>query len=198
MAGKPSQSWLTTTAAVLGVGLGLLTVVTVVMAVMATRGEPVSFTLATGTVLGTQPEQATLVPGVALSPDAPVPVRLADPTTAQSAWGVLLWLPTSVVGGTALTLVLLAVLRARRGDPFSGGVVAIMRTLGLVLLVGGPLVQLLTGVGSYRLADSVLDHGADFAPAFTLDGPLVGVCVLALAAVIRHGERLRQELDAVI
>ncbi len=198
MASKPSRGWLTTTAVVLGVGLGLLTAVTVVMAVMATRGEPVSFTLSTGTALGSQPEQPTLVPGVALSPDATVPVRLTDPTTAQSAWGVLLWLPTSVVGGAALALVLLAVLRARRGAAFSGGVVAIMRTLGVVLLVGGPLVQLLTGLGSYRLADSVLGHSADFSPALTLDGPIVGLCVLALAEVIRHGQWLRQELDEVI
>ena len=35
-------------------------------------------------------------------------------------------------------------------------------------------------------------------PAFTLDGPIVGVCVLALAEVIRHGQLLREELDEVI
>ena len=40
--------------------------------------------------------------------------------------------------------------------------------------------------------------GADFSPALTLDGPIVGLCVLALAEVIRHGQRLRQELDEVI
>ncbi|MDO8107934.1 DUF2975 domain-containing protein [Isoptericola sp. b441] len=191
------RGWLNAAATVLGIGLALLLAATAVMAVQAARGAPVSFPLSPEAAFGTE-AGPTLLPGVELARDATVTVRLPDPAAAQSAWSVLLWLPSTLLAGAAVTLVLLAVVRARRGDPFGGGVVTIMRTLGVVLLVGGPLVQLLTGVGSYRLAGTVLGRGADFAPAFTLDGPIVGVCVLALAEVIRHGQRLREELDEVI
>jgi len=198
MSTPTGRGWLTSAAAVLGAGLALLAVTTVVMAVQAARGQPVTFPLPAAAALGSPPGGAAPAPGLAVAPGATVSVSLADPTSAQSAWATLLWLPTSLLGGTAVALVLIAVVRARRGAPFTGGVVALMRALGVVLLVGGPLVQLLTGLGSYRLAGSTLGAAADFAPAFTLDGPIAGLCVLALAEVIRHGQRLREELDEVI
>lgn len=201
MISNASRRWLTSTAVVLGVSLAILTSATVVTAVLAARGEPVSFTLPsslTPTVLGTPTGSLALAQGVELSPAATVAVRIADPTGAQSAWGTLLWLPSALLGGAAVALVLLAVLRARRGDVFSGGIVGITRAVGLVLLVGGPLVQLLTAVGTSQLTDSALPGGGDFSPAFTFDGPIVGLCVLALAEVMRHGQRLREELDEVI
>jgi hypothetical protein len=190
-----SRRWLTTTAVVLGVSLATLACTTVVMAVQAVRGAPVSFTLPsslTATVLGSPPGRLALAPGVELSPTATVAVRISEPTGAQAAWGTLLWLPSALLGAGAFTLVLLAVLRARRGDAFRGGIVGITRA------AGGPLAQLLTAIGASRLTDSVLPGSADFSPAFTLDGPIVGLCLLALAEVMRHGQRLREELDVVI
>ncbi|OJV84399.1 MAG: hypothetical protein BGO37_08220 [Cellulomonas sp. 73-92] len=201
MISTASRRWLTSTAVVLGVSLAILASATVVTAVLAARGEPVSFTLPsslTATVLGVPTGQYALAHGVELSPSATVAVRITEPTGAQSAWGTLLWLPSALLGGAAFALVLLAVLRARRGEVFSGGIVGITRAVGLLLLVGGPLVQLLTGVGTSQLTDSVLPGRADFSPAFTFDGPIVGLCVLALAEVMRHGQRLREELDEVI
>lgn len=197
MNASTGRGWLTAAATVLGIGLAVLLAATAAMAVQTARGAPVSFPLPAETVFGAAPG-STLVPGVELARDATVTVSLPDPAAAQSAWSVLLWLPSALIAGAAITLVLLAVARARRGEPFRSGVVTIMRTLGVVLFVGGPLVQLLTGIGSYRIAGTVLGQGADFAPAFTLDGPIVGVCALALAEVIRHGQLLREELDEVI
>ncbi len=198
MSTPTGRGWLTSAAAVLGAGLALLAVTTVVMAVQAARGQPVTFPLPASAALGSASGGAASAPGLAVAPGATVSVSLTDPTSAQSAWGTLLWLPTSLLGGTAVTLVLIAVVRARRGAPFTGGAVALTRTLGVVLLVGGPLVQLLNGLGSYRLAGTTVGAAADFSPAFTLDGPAAGLCVLALAEVIRHGQRLREELDEVI
>lgn len=198
MSTTTGRGWLTSAAAVLGAGLGLLAVATVVMAVQAARGAPVTFPLPATAALGSPAGGISPAPGLTVASGATVSVSLADPNSVQSAWGALLWLPSSLLGGTAVTLVLLAVVRARRGAPFTGGVVTLMRTLGVVLLVGGPLVQLLTGLGSYRLAGSALGSGADFAPAFTFDGPVAGLCVLALAEVIRRGQQLREELDEVI
>lgn len=196
-----SRRWLTSTAVVVGASLAILASATAVQAVLASRGEPVSFTLPsslTATVLGVPAGPLALAHGVELSPAATVAVRITDPTGAQSAWGTLLWLPSALLGGAVFALVLLAVLRARRGDVFTGGIVGITRAVGLVLLVGGPLVQLLTGVGTSQLTDSVLPGRGDFSPALTFDGPIVGLCVLALAEVVRHGQRLREELDEVI
>ena len=194
---RTGRGWLTTTAVVLVVALAILTMSVTVMVVATATGHPASFRLPTAAVLGLQAEETTLVPGLVIAADSTVGVTLPDPTTAQSAWSLLLSLPALILGGAALTLVLLVVLRARRGEAFSRGVVTTVRAIGLLVLIGGPLVQLLTGLATYGLQNSV-SPGAHLSVAFTFDWLIAGVAILALAEVIRHGQGLREELDVVI
>lgn len=196
--GTPAgRGWLTAAIVALCAALTLVVIATAVTVVSALNGAELSFGIPTETV-GLPPAPAGLEPGVSIDSSGLVDVTVAHPTTAQATWSLVASVPALLAAAGLVAVLLVIALRARRGEPFTRNVVALVRTIGIVVLVGGPLLQVLTGVARSRLAESVLVEGGHYGPAITFEWLIAGLCILALAEVLRHGQGLRQELDEVI
>lgn len=134
--------------------------------------------------------------------DDVVAVTIADPTPGQA---VLEAIALGPVGAVAwLVIAILArriVTSALRADPFTVSTADQLRRLGIVILAGGGLADLIREAASYALFRSVLPSSS-YVGFVTGDLGFwwlpLGLAVLAFAAVVRHGCALRAELDAVI
>lgn len=139
-------------------------------------------------------------PGATIDADASIYLRVEHPTGVQRGLATVATLP-----GYALTTAMLVLLwrlaaKARRDDPFTGGVVSRLRVLGWLLVVGGPAASAVEFIARFALSDTVTTSG----PRATLDlgAPavwfLAGVGMLAIGEVVRRGQTLRAELDEVV
>jgi hypothetical protein len=132
---------------------------------------------------------------------ADVLVTVADPTPAQTTLEVIaLGLAGSVAWLVIAILARRIVIAALRADPFTVSTADRIRRLGIVILAGGSLAELISVAAAYALFRSVF-------PSFSYLGDTIdisfwwlplGLAVLAFAAVVRHGCALRAELDEVI
>jgi hypothetical protein len=130
-----------------------------------------------------------------------VAVMVADPTIAQTSLEVIaLGLVGAVVWLVIAILARRIVTSALRADPFTVSTADQIRRLGIVILAGGSLAELIRLAASYALFRTVF-------PSSSYDGDTIdisfwwlplGLAVLAFAAVVRHGCALRAELDEVI
>lgn len=137
-------------------------------------------------------------PGVSISSD--LRLHVADPTGVQVAWEMLSTLPSHALVTVALVLLWRLVGRARDGDPFTGGMVGGFRALGIVLVVGGPLVWVVEFIGRFALS-ATLPTGGPYAPldfAVPAAWLLCGFGMFAVGEIIRRGRALRAELDGVV
>jgi len=103
----------------------------------------------------------------------------------------------------ALILVGLWLLRnilrtVRDGDPFIAANVRRLRLIGLLFLVGGPLVEVVSSAFEQALASSAGLHGLGTGISFPGGGPIAGIGVFVLAEVFAHGVRLRDEAEGTI
>lgn len=128
-------------------------------------------------------------------------VTVADPTVTQIALGAAAALPTYLLATVVLLLLHRLVGAARRGDPLFGGrTLRRIRTVGWLLLVGGPVVCAVEFVARFALSGTVGDDGiyAEFDPALVAIWALAGFGMLAVGEIVRQGRDLRAELDEVI
>lgn len=133
--------------------------------------------------------------------NADVLVTVADPTPAQTTLEVI---ALGAVGAVAwLVIAILArriVISALHADPFTVSTADQIRRLGIIILAGGSLAELISAAASYALFRSVFPSSSY--PGDTIDISFwwlpLGLAVLAFAAVVRHGCALRAELDEVI
>lgn len=160
-------------------------------------GQPVDIEVATGGALGST-ALTGLPPGTSL--DSPVHLEVTDPTTAQSAWAAAAVLPRLLLVTTALFLLWRLVGRARRHGPFAGEVPGRFRVLGLLLVLGGPLVWLLDFGARTLLSNSV--PGGETYAVLDFSVPVIwGLCGFAMFTVgeiVRRGEVMRADLDGVV
>jgi Protein of unknown function (DUF2975) len=95
---------------------------------------------------------------------------------------------------------------ALRNDPFTLAMVRKLRTLGLLILVGGVVSEAAAFVAARALLDDALSNEPTLREGASLDPSqypsfwwlLPGLLVLAFAEVVRRGCYLRAELDEVI
>ena len=189
---------LTATVAVLAVVLAVVVVATITMIVAVATGKAFTVQIPSRAVTGLTAATTGLVGGATLDPGGTVGVHIPAPTAAQSAWSLVIVAPIALVGITVLTLILLVVLRAWRGQPFTGRVVTTLRAVGLIELVSVPVAQILAAWAIGHLTASVTVGSVDFSPHLTGDWIVVGLGILALGEVIRRGQAIREELDEVI
>ncbi|WP_436521304.1 DUF2975 domain-containing protein [Actinoplanes sp. HUAS TT8] len=139
---------------------------------------------------------------VAVTTDATsADVIVTDPTVTQLVLSAAGALPTYLLATAMLVLLHRLVGRARRGDPlFSGGTVRKLRTVGWLLLVGGPAASLLEFLARFALSGTVGTGGnyAEFDPARIAIWMVTGFGMLAVGEIIGRGQDLRAELDEVI
>lgn len=138
--------------------------------------------------------------GVAIAPDASISLQVSDPSGVQLTLAAVSALPSFVLTTVMLVLLWRLVGEARRTDPFVGVTAGRLRTIGWLLVVGGPIAWVVEFMARFALSDTITATG----PTATLDlGELglwflAGVGFLAIGEVVRRGQAIRAELDQVV
>ncbi|CAM3632612.1 hypothetical protein GCM10009799_25880 [Nocardiopsis rhodophaea] len=153
---------------------------------------------------------AHLIEGLRAAPDALAPgaefdgdvsVRMTATTAAQTALSVLT--PVSgVLFVLAGAVILRRALRAAMWEgPFTLTVATRLRYLGYLAIFGGLAHALIAAITDALLLRRVLpdDHVA-FSWVFTFPAPeiVIGFGMLAVSEIIRHGVRLREDVEGTI
>jgi hypothetical protein len=131
-----------------------------------------------------------------------VNVYVQSPTPIQTLLGLLAHGVAQAVA--TLPMIVLArrlVDRAIATDPFTMSMVRGLRRLGLVVLLGGLLAELVRSAAAIALYASALKDGHPFLDTdWMIDfwWLLLGLVILSFAQVVEHGCTLRTELDEVI
>ena len=86
----------------------------------------------------------------------------------------------------------------REGDPFNGSNVRRLRTIGLLLLVGSPIAELVKSGFEQALASSTTGSGSGLSFSIPGGGLLGGLGVFVLAQVFAHGVRLREDAEGTV
>lgn len=140
----------------------------------------------------------SLPKSVEIAQRVPVTLKLEDPTVSEGAatFGAAV-IPLAVAIIVSYSLLRIAD-SVRRSDAFTMHNVRRLRTIGLTLMIGGPLGDFVSQVIRRGLAEhvGVVRDGFFLAILGTL--PLAGLGVLILAEVFRHGVRLREDVEATI
>jgi hypothetical protein len=143
-----------------------------------------------------------LQPAFTQKVDDAVAVTVADPTPAQTTLeiiaggtvGAVAWLVIAILARRIVTLAL-------RTDPFTVSTADQIRHLGIVILAGGGVAEVIRAAAAYALYRSVFpssSYTGSLTETFGFWWLPLGLAVLAFAAVVRHGCALRAELDEVI
>lgn len=144
------------------------------------------------------PDQLDSLPSdVELQQRVEANIRIPDPTPAQHVTVISAAMLWAIVSGLILYLLRAVIGSVRTGDPFTSANTRRLRMIGLIVLIGGPLGDLITPLITQMVLDPT---GIDtpFQLSFSPTLPLVGLGVLVLAEVFRHGVRLREDVEATI
>lgn len=86
----------------------------------------------------------------------------------------------------------------REGDPFNGSNVRRLRTIGLLLLVGAPIAELVRSGFEQALSSSTTGTGSGLSFSIPGGGLIAGLGVFVLAQVFAHGVRLREDTEGTV
>jgi hypothetical protein len=200
---NPSRiNWLTVMWLVLVAGQAIVAVAAIVQVALVAVGSPIEVRLPLADVGGVDDAGKSVLPGrpadqVTVGPDSWIPAWIKEPTTAQSLLGFARNAPTILVVAAMLTVLLRVVRNARHEDPFTMRNVRLLRILGIIVLIGGPLAEIAEAAAQWALTAPLVDGGE--VGGFVFSGWwLVGVAFLAIAEVVNKGVTMRTELDGVI
>jgi len=191
----------------------VLAVVTVLFAVVATYGAFLLVNDAVGlarhgdTLVGTVPLRVQISPtaialpsGVQTDGAVTSSLQVANPTASQVAFAAIL-----DAGNVAFYLGILWLLRGiavavRKSEPFAKDVASRLRAIGLLLLIGSPILQGVSmAVSGAMVGRLPLSAGLEPAGYEFPDGAIVaGIVALALAQVFVLGMRYREDSEATI
>ena len=149
------------------------------------------------------PDQlASLPPGVQPRSSVPVTQTITDASPVQLLLRVASDLgPLLLLAVPALWLLRSLVRSLRHGDPFTPANAQRLRGFGFLVLLGWPVVSLVTHVLQEMLALTVPAEqqlgGPDWAP-IPVPALLTGLGVLVLAEVFARGVRLREDVEGTI
>jgi Protein of unknown function (DUF2975) len=86
----------------------------------------------------------------------------------------------------------------RQGDPFTQANVRRLRAIGLALLIGTPVAELLMSAFDQALTSSVRAPGSGLSFSVPGTGVVAGLGVFVLAQVFAHGVRLREDVEGTV
>ncbi|WP_157745701.1 DUF2975 domain-containing protein [Nocardiopsis gilva] len=189
----------------IAIGLGVVMLaVTVLLAVISATGlrpNGLSFEahVPAHLIEGLRAAPDALAPGAEF--DGDVSVRMPASTAAQTALSVL-----TPVSGLLFVLAGAVILRralraAMREGPFTLTVATRLRYVGYLAIFGGLAHALIVAVTDALLLRSVLpDEHVAFSWSFTFPAPeiVIGFGMLAVSEIIRHGVRLREDVEGTI
>ena len=137
--------------------------------------------------------------GIKVHEDARIRAEVVDPTSAQ-----LLLATGTQVGPLALLIAALWLLRGlarsvREGEPFGAANVRRLRTLGFLLLLGAPAVEIVNWALRLALGNTAPLSDLSTAGLSVQAAPFVAALgAFVLAEVFAHGDRLREDSEATI
>ena len=127
-------------------------------------------------------------------------VVVEEPSAAQHAWALAVLVVLLVLAVVVARLLLGVTRSLRTGDPFTTANARRLATLGIVIVVGGTLVQFLQGIAFEAVLDPLLPE--DGPRTWTLDlavwPVLTGVLMFFLAEVFARGARLREDVEGLV
>ncbi|SHN47678.1 DUF2975 domain-containing protein [Cryptosporangium aurantiacum] len=131
------------------------------------------------------------------------PIETSAPSGAVLVSDALVGADAGVTADGAIDLrILLSRLvgAAHRADPFTSATVRRLRTLGWLLVAGGPAASMIEFAARFALSGTATTGGAS--ADLDLSTPalwfVAGVGLLATSEVIRRGQAMRAELDTVV
>jgi hypothetical protein len=139
-----------------------------------------------------------LFAGAAVDTDSWLTVKVADPSASVKVLAALNALPDFLLALMMLVVLQRAVAAVRRGDPFRADISRRLGWLGFILIVGGSVASVVSGITGLMLVDQVTDQGPAFSFEFNVVWFLAGLGFLAVAELVKRGVALRAELDEVI
>ncbi len=158
---------------------------------------------------GAQPWRAR--PGTSVGSVENLQACVLHPTAGQWALLALTKLPSVLLWGAVLLMIVRLVRHAAQHGPFTPRAATLMRQLGWLILAGCALVGALATVGTFVLTDIVLTPqpytAATIVAGLLIWGPLQallpvpalgGVALLAFASVTRAGAVMDEELRATV
>lgn len=138
-----------------------------------------------------------LVPGVSVASGGELPVAIERPGPWLYTLAVLQRMPMLLTYATFFVLLYRLVRSARQ--PFSAVNVRRLRGLGRFLLFGALIAALVEAVAGGLLARAVLtDHRFLFDYDLPAGAVIGGIGLLAIAEVLRHGVRMREDLEGTV
>lgn len=138
--------------------------------------------------------------GITLDHSGTVGLTL-HPDGVDRAWAALASLPSALVGSAALVLLMAVVATAARTSPFTPRAARLLSWAGSVTLFGGLVAVGVEGVAAAHLVSPSVSA---FTGATTMISQhwtvwtVVGIGLSGLAAVLRRGTRIQDELSEVI
>lgn len=156
-------------------------------------------TLPSARHVGPVPPAEGLAANVGFATGDSLPVAIGRPSTEQYVLAVLERLPTLVVYAAFFALLWRLVAVARRTTPYTAGTVWWLRLLGVLLLVGALVAELVEAVAQGWLSAVVLPaHGFLFDYDLPTGAVVGGAGLLAVSEVVRRGMLMREDLEGTV
>jgi hypothetical protein len=145
----------------------------------------------------------TLPGGVTLDSWLAVDVGIPEPTTSDMLWRSAMDVGPTLVVVWALWFLVSIMGSAARGEPFGTDNARRLRSLGVLLIVGGFVLSLL----NYAMLNALYSRVPEYPSIHLAAGPFSpfpggmlvgGLVAFALAAVFADGSRLREDVEGTI
>jgi hypothetical protein len=127
-------------------------------------------------------------------------VQVSHPTAAQEAIAAVMNLSKVALFIAVLWQVRGLAGSVKHGEPFGSANVRRLRAIGFLLVVGGPLVEVVNASARTELYDRLPPGGGLSTAGYEIPGNLIiaGLAAFILAEVFAHGLRLREDAEGTI
>lgn len=152
-----------------------------------------------GTLAWIPIERADPFPAEALETQSvPVRLRIDDASTSEIFYAMGRDVAPGVLALGILFFLRLIVRSVRDGDPFTAQNVKRLRTIGLLLVIGAPLVEIVSSAFDQALASSAFGSVSGEGIQISGGGPVAGLGLFVLAHVFAQGVRLREDVEGTV
>ena len=128
----------------------------------------------------------------------PVALRIDDASTGEIMYAMGRDVAPGLLGLGVLWFLRLIVQSVRDGDPFTAANVKRLRIIGVLLVIGAPLLEILSSAFDQALAASAFGSNSGQGLQISASGPVAGLGLFVLAHVFAQGVRLREDVEGAV